>query len=113
MQRRLSTWTPRCHRLTALACHNVDSYFLEHWPFPDGESKLKFVKSDLNRVTCYYYPDAKDDRIEYACKLLTILFLIDGKHFSLLIMLLVIFRSVLQVQLSVLTLRSPRVHVSC
>ena len=33
----------------------------------------------LRQVTCLYFPMGKDDRIEYACRLLTVLFLIDGE----------------------------------
>lgn len=56
----------------------VDSYFLEHWNFPDDRARSTFLKAGFSRVTCLYFPLAKDDRIHFACRLLTVLFLIDG-----------------------------------
>ncbi len=57
----------------------VDGYFLKHWPFPGKEAREKFIAAGFSRVTCLYFPKALDDRIHYACKLLTILFLVDGE----------------------------------
>lgn len=57
----------------------VDEYFLEHWPFPNERARKKFVSAGFSRVTCLYLPQALDDRIDFACRLLTVLFLIDGK----------------------------------
>ncbi|KAE8396118.1 isoprenoid synthase domain-containing protein [Aspergillus alliaceus] len=54
-----------------------DDYFLQHWPFPSEKRRETFVKAGFGRVTCLYFPLARDDRIIFACKLLTILFLID------------------------------------
>lgn len=56
----------------------VDGYFLEHWNFPDDRARSTFLKAGFSRVTCLYFPLAKDDRIHFACRLLTVLFLIDG-----------------------------------
>ncbi|KAI1744490.1 Aristolochene synthase in complex with 12,13 Difluorofarnesyl diphosphate [Xylaria scruposa] len=63
----------------------VDGYFLQHWPFPNAKARKKFVAAGFSRVTCLYFPKALDDRIEHACKLLTILFLVDDEleHMSL------------------------------
>ena len=61
----------------------VDSYFLEHWPFKNEKARKKFVDAGFSRVTCLYFPEALDDRIHFACRLLTILFLIDGNTPSL------------------------------
>lgn len=57
----------------------VDGYFLQHWNFKDEKARKKFVAAGFSRVTCLYFPEALDDRIHYACRLLTVLFLIDGK----------------------------------
>lgn len=74
-----SSWTPRCHAREKDVAEIVDNYYLEHWPFPSQKSKQKFLNAGFSRVTCLYFPTAKDDRIEFACRLLTILFLIDGE----------------------------------
>jgi aristolochene synthase len=57
----------------------VDQYFLDRWNFASEKERKKFVVAGFSRVTCMYYPMADDDRIASACKLLTILFLIDGE----------------------------------
>ncbi|KAI1309761.1 Aristolochene synthase in complex with 12,13 Difluorofarnesyl diphosphate [Xylaria venustula] len=64
---------------------DVDGYFLKHWPFPGKEAREKFVAAGFSRVTCLYFPKALDDRIHFACRLLTILFLVDDllEHMSL------------------------------
>lgn len=60
----------------------VDGYFLHNWPFADEKARQKFVAAGYSRVTCLYFPKALDDRIHFACRLLTVLFLVDGKkHF--------------------------------
>ena len=56
----------------------VDDYFLQHWNFDSVKAKKKFVGAGFSRVTCFYFPKALDDRIHFACRLLTVLFLIDG-----------------------------------
>ncbi|KAI0113591.1 Aristolochene synthase in complex with 12,13 Difluorofarnesyl diphosphate [Nemania sp. FL0031] len=63
----------------------VDSYFLQHWPFPNAKAREKFVAAGFSRVTCLYFPKALDDRIHFACRLLTVLFLVDDmlEHMSL------------------------------
>lgn len=58
----------------------VNDYFLEHWPFPNEKARYKFVKAGFPRVTCAYFPLALNDRIQYACCLLTLLFLVDGEQ---------------------------------
>ncbi|ORY66216.1 aristolochene synthase [Pseudomassariella vexata] len=62
----------------------VNGYFLKHWPFENDKAKQKFVAAGFPRVTCLYYPAAEDDRIALACRLLTLLFLVDGKYFNVL-----------------------------
>lgn len=64
---------PRVEEVTA----EVDGWFLEHWPFESAKARKKFVAAGFSRVTCLYFPLALDDRIHFACRLLTILFLID------------------------------------
>ena len=75
-----SAWKPQCHPCAAQVARIVDDYYLEHWPFPNERSKQKFLDAGFSRVTCLYFPTAKDNRIEYACRLLTVLFLIDGEQ---------------------------------
>ena len=72
-----SRWTSKCHPRVDEVSHEVENYFLQHWPFPDEKSRKVFLKAGFSRVTCLYFPLAKDDRIHFACRLLTVLFLID------------------------------------
>lgn len=58
----------------------VDGWFLQHWPFASAKARKKFVAAGFSTVTCLYFPLALDDRIHSACRLLTILFLIDGEQ---------------------------------
>ena len=58
----------------------VDGYFLKHWPFQSEKDRRKCLAAGFSRVTCLYYPLALDDRIHFACRLLTLLFLIDGEY---------------------------------
>lgn len=74
-----SAWTPRCHSRAEEISKLVDGYFLANWPFPNQKSRSRFLKAGFSRVTCLYFPMAKDERIESACRLLTVLFLIDGE----------------------------------
>ncbi|GAB1318225.1 carbonyl reductase (NADPH-dependent) ari1 [Madurella fahalii] len=66
-----------CHTLVDAVTKEVDDYFLQHWPFPDARSRKRFVNAGFSRVICLYFPMALDDRIHFACRLLTALFLID------------------------------------
>lgn len=65
---------PRAGQVSA----EVDAYFLKHWPFANEKDMKKFRAAGFSRVTCLYYPVALNDRIHFACRLLTVLFLIDG-----------------------------------
>ncbi|KAI0883022.1 Aristolochene synthase in complex with 12,13-Difluorofarnesyl diphosphate [Annulohypoxylon maeteangense] len=80
-----SDWTAQIHPLHEKVIAEVDGYFLQHWPFPNGKARRKFVAAGFSRVTCLYFPKALDDRIHYACRLLTLLFLVDDilEHMSL------------------------------
>lgn len=69
---------PLCHPLEKQVTEEVNGYFLKHWNFTTEKSRKKFVNAGFSTVTCWYFPMALDDRIHFACRLLTILFLIDG-----------------------------------
>lgn len=75
-----SRFKAQCHPLEPEVTKQVNEYFLTHWPFKDDKARKKFVAAGFSYVTCLYFPMAKDDRIQFACKLLTLLFLIDGTH---------------------------------
>ncbi|KAK8026424.1 Aristolochene synthase [Apiospora marii] len=68
---------PVCHPRTEEVIKEVDAYFLENWPFPDNKSRKKFKGADFTRNMCYNYPEALDCRISVACRLITLLFLVD------------------------------------
>lgn len=72
-----STWMPACHPRVDAVASEVNAYFLKHWDFPNEKVKKTFLKAGFSRVTCLYFPLAQDDRIHFACRLLTVLFLID------------------------------------
>lgn len=66
-----------CHPRVEEVIQELDGYFLKRWNFPDARARESFVKAGFSRVTSHYFPLAMDDRIHFACRLLTILFLID------------------------------------
>ncbi|PGG97505.1 hypothetical protein AJ79_09175 [Helicocarpus griseus UAMH5409] len=72
-----SYFEPACHPLEPQITAEVDGYFIKHWPFPNKKAIQKFRDAGFSRVTCCYYPKAHNDRIGFACRLLTVLFLID------------------------------------
>ncbi|KAI3322261.1 terpenoid synthase [Xylariaceae sp. AK1471] len=72
-----SRWEPMIHPRADEVGKEVNDYFLQHWNFPDDRARSTFLKAGFSRVTCLYFPLAKDDRIHFACRLLTVLFLID------------------------------------
>lgn len=71
---------PKCHPLEPQITEEVDGYFIKHWPFPNEKAVQKFRAAGFSKVTCCYYPEALNDRIHFGCRLLTLLFLIDGMH---------------------------------
>ena len=73
-----SAWQSLRHPRSNEVSREVNAYFIQHWPFSDSKAERKFVNAGFPNVTCLYFPLAKDDRIHFACRLLTILFLIDG-----------------------------------
>ncbi|KAM7185509.1 Isoprenoid synthase domain containing protein [Naviculisporaceae sp. PSN 640] len=72
-----SLFQAECHPLEKYISDEVDKYFLIHWPFKSAKERRKFVAAGFSRVTCLYFPLARDDRIHFGCRLLTLLFLID------------------------------------
>ncbi|KAI1208436.1 Aristolochene synthase from penicillium Roqueforti [Annulohypoxylon truncatum] len=80
-----STFVPICHPLYTEVSTSVNQWFLENWDFPNEDARKKFVRAGFSHATCSYFPKSLDDRIGLACKLLSILFLIDDQleHLSL------------------------------
>jgi len=74
-----SIWIPQCQPRVDEVVKEVDGYFLEHWNFTGERERNVFVAAGFSRVTSLYFPMAKDDRIHFACRLLTVLFLIDDE----------------------------------
>jgi hypothetical protein len=77
-----SKWLPMCHPRMEEVAKEIDGVFLSQWEFPTEKAKKTFLAAGFSRVTCLYFPKALDDRIHFACRLLTILFLIDGMQLS-------------------------------
>lgn len=75
-------FTPKIHPRVAEVTAEVDAFFLKHWPFESDKAKKKFVAAGFSAVTCLYFPDALDNRIAFACRLLALLFLVDGEFSS-------------------------------
>ena len=73
-----SLLAPQCHVQEPQVTKGVEEYFIQHWPFSDEHAVHKFQAAGFSRVTCCYFPEALDDRIALAARLLTLLFLIDG-----------------------------------
>ncbi|RDW70664.1 putative aristolochene synthase protein [Aspergillus mulundensis] len=57
--------------------HEVDGYFLHHGRFPNARAKQRFLAAGFSSVVCLYFPLAKNNRIHFACRLLTIFFSVD------------------------------------
>lgn len=72
-------WSYLCHPRLKEVQDEVDGYFLENWKFPSFKAVRTFLDAKFSEVTCLYFPLALDDRIHFACRLLTVLFLIDGE----------------------------------
>lgn len=74
-----SQWSYLCHPRLKEVQDEVDGYFLENWKFPSFKAVRTFLDAKFSELTCLYFPLALDDRIHFACRLLTVLFLIDGE----------------------------------
>ncbi|KAI8627396.1 Aristolochene synthase in complex with 12,13 Difluorofarnesyl diphosphate [Xylariaceae sp. FL1651] len=74
-----------CHPLVEKTIREVNGFYLQHWDFQDPKVRKRFEGEGYVRVTCFYLCKARDDRIALACRLVTLLFLIDDilEHFSL------------------------------
>lgn len=72
-------FTPKIHPRVAEVTAEVDAFFLKHWPFENDKARKKFVAAGFSAVTCLYFPEALDERITFACRLLALLFLVDGE----------------------------------
>ncbi|KAL2008017.1 hypothetical protein VTN00DRAFT_7999 [Thermoascus crustaceus] len=72
-----SYFKPLCHPLVDQVSKEVDGYFAERWNFQSPKAKEKFLATGFSRLTCLWFPKALDDRIHLACRLVTVLFLID------------------------------------
>lgn len=75
-------FTPKIHPKVSEVTAEVDAFFLKHWPFESDKQRKKFVAAGFSAVTCLYFPDALDERIAFACRLLALLFLVDGEFLS-------------------------------
>ncbi|KAM7188760.1 Isoprenoid synthase domain containing protein [Rhypophila sp. PSN 637] len=60
-------WTHEIHPRAEEVAQEVDNYFLQNWNFADERARKTFLKAGFSH----------DGRIHYACRLLTVLFLID------------------------------------
>lgn len=69
----------KCHPEVEDVCARVDGYFLDHWPFPTQQDKDNYKASDLCRWACYALPGSTSDRVDDACKVNILLFLLDGE----------------------------------
>ncbi|KAL9016829.1 MAG: hypothetical protein Q9185_005826 [Variospora sp. 1 TL-2023] len=72
-----SRFKPLCHPREKEVTKEVDQYFIDNWGFENEKQIQKFIDAGFSTVTCWYFPQALDDRIHFACRLLTVLFLID------------------------------------
>ncbi|KAI5920659.1 Aristolochene synthase [Camillea tinctor] len=74
-----SIFKPLCHPLYSKISKETDDFFLKHWNFPNEESRRKFLAADYSRFACLNYPLSLDDRIGFACRIITLLFLTDDE----------------------------------
>ncbi|CAI7630480.1 unnamed protein product [Penicillium glandicola] len=77
-------WSYLCHPRLKAVQDEVDGYFLKNWKFPSFKAVRTFLEAKFSEVTCLYFPLARVDCIQFACRLLTVLFLIDDvlEHMS-------------------------------
>lgn len=72
----------KCHPEVEDVCARVDGFFLENWPFPTQQDKNNYTSSELCRWACYALPGSRSDRVDDACKVNILLFLLDGKYWQ-------------------------------
>ncbi|KIJ30011.1 hypothetical protein M422DRAFT_36729 [Sphaerobolus stellatus SS14] len=70
--------SPRLHPKTNEVIPQVDEWFLHHWPFLNEGAFEEYKSTDLALFTCYAAADALDERLELACKLINVAFLVDA-----------------------------------
>ncbi|KAK7042880.1 Aristolochene synthase in complex with 12,13 Difluorofarnesyl diphosphate, partial [Favolaschia claudopus] len=68
---------PKVHSLREEITQDVNTFFLTHWPFPNEKARKKIVESDFCYALCATWPESLDDRMRHACRLVTLIFLID------------------------------------
>lgn len=71
----------RCHPLVDSLAREVNDWVLANWTFEHDQDKRRYIGFEISRAACLFIPFAEDNRIIYACKLFTILFLTDGELF--------------------------------
>ncbi|PLB51669.1 terpenoid synthase [Aspergillus steynii IBT 23096] len=72
-----SLFVPDIHPNVIAVSTEVNEYFLQRWPFRNDAERAKFRAAGFSRMTCLYFPRALQDRIPFACRLVTLLFLVD------------------------------------
>ncbi|KAK6984773.1 Aristolochene synthase in complex with 12,13 Difluorofarnesyl diphosphate [Favolaschia claudopus] len=70
-------FVPKVHPMRKDISLDVNAYFLGHWPFPNEKARRKFIDSDFCYGLCATWPESVDDRMNHACRLFTLLFLVD------------------------------------
>ena len=60
-------------------CAELDAFFYRYWPWKSEAAREHFLRSEINRWACLAFPLAREDRIMEACRVNTLLFLLDGE----------------------------------
>ena len=68
----------QCHPRADAVCAELDSFYMQHWPFKTQRDRDRFFTSQTNRWACYAFPMADDDRLLDTVRVNTLLFLLDG-----------------------------------
>jgi len=68
----------KCHPRAAQVTAELDAFFIKYWPFKDEKARESFKAGQYNLWACMALPSAHDDRVHDACKVNTLLFLLDG-----------------------------------
>jgi aristolochene synthase len=67
----------RTHPLTDKVADSVNQFFLDNWSFSSEKERNKFLGADFSRFCAYYFPNSIDDRLHFACEIVTHLFMVD------------------------------------